>query len=193
VPASPSSGPAEQARRGLVGLDDAQRVRVQHQHRVVGDLEQQPVARLGLAALPVVAFELMLGLEETLLDRAGGAQVAPERQHRALRAQPHRRPGDRDVQPERRWMVDLAPARAAFGAHLAEQLLDLAPRVAAGGFGPWPPDPGLGRGTEAGLAGGNAAHHAVGIDDERDVTGERDEGARQRGRQPGKGSKVGGL
>ncbi len=186
----------EELRSCAIGLDDAQGCSIDHEHRISGDLEQQPIARLGLAPLPVVALHFLLRLDEALLDRSNRAQVAAHRQHRAMLAQPNG--GIRDgkltaIATDR----DFASLRYAGLVGFKQKLLDLAARVVRDGVGPGTTDPVARRGHGVLSSGdGDVADHTVAIDDERDVTCHgRERGGQfrgQMGKRPEVGAGIGG-
>ena len=190
-PASQRQPGTEQVRSCMVGLDDAQRMRVQRQHRVGRHLEQQPVARFGLARPPVATLQLLLRIEKALLDGGDGAQVAAHRQQRAVAAQAQCRERHRHAVVGGQRDVHLAPPCHAGAAQVGQHQLDLAPRVAGHHVGPRPADPALAvDGDRCAAALRHALDDALVVDDQGDIAGQRDESLGQFSGTPGQCAEV---
>ena len=98
----PAGRHAEQLGCGRIGFDDLLRRDVDDQHRLGGELEQQAVARLGVAQAGIFALHRLLGVDQPLLQAGDRAQIAADRHHPAVLAQPHRRISHQEVGAARR-------------------------------------------------------------------------------------------
>ncbi len=123
--------PRPQPQGHRVGGDQRRLLRSDDGHRVGDDVEQQIVLRLRLAAAPIAALELALGLDKTLLQRRLAAQVAAHRQHLAMAAQAHRGIGHRHVVDDQPGGRRMASSSATF-VHLLPARRDH-PRAAGAG------------------------------------------------------------
>ncbi len=88
---------AEQLRRRRIGFDDTQGGRVEDQHGFGRELEQQAIARLGVAHARVFTIDGLLRVDETLLQHRDRAQVATDCDDATFLADLHRRVDDGQV------------------------------------------------------------------------------------------------
>ena len=111
--------------RGAVGFDDPQIGRGHDQDRLVRGVEHQPVARLDLAQLPVVALHGLLRGDQARLQFGDRLQVLADRQHAGAAAEQHGGEFHRNFEAARKALVDLAERRNAAGARVVDHALDL--------------------------------------------------------------------
>ena len=155
----------------FVGLDDFQRAGIEREHGVAGHLEQQLVAAVRMAALPVVELDLVLGVEVAALDGGDGAQVASDGHHRPAFAEADGGPGHGHGVAVDRRVVDLAPLGHAGGLQLVEQQFDLGTGIGGDGVHPAAADPFGAAGLQGRAALGHVADDALPVDHEGDVAG----------------------
>ena len=117
------------------------RRRIEDQHRLGGELEQQPIALLGVADAVIFALHLLLRLGDALLQRRERPKIAAERHDVVVRAKPHRAIADRDVGAFFCGMVDLSPARSRALSRVPQQFLDLGAAVDSDNLRKAPADP----------------------------------------------------
>ena len=130
-------------RRGI-GLANPARVGIDDQHRLRCHVEQHAVPRLGLTQADVVAFQRLLGLQQSLLHYRCSAHVATDRDHPFIAAAPiaqcHDHVAHRHV-TARRGMIDLPPARRLVGLDRRDHLRDFWPALDGHGIDPRAADP----------------------------------------------------
>ena len=171
---------ADQPPRGGVDLDEAVGRGIDDQHRLGRQVEQQAVARLGLAQAEIVALHRLLRLEQPLLHRRGRAQVAAERDDLAVVA----RPDGHEAQRQRcslatsavaaqRWLTIRHRPRPCGGVvrSMSSTLNSLSGPTVSTQRRPSSGRERLAR--EFGAGDRDVADHAVAVDDQRDVGGDR--------------------
>jgi hypothetical protein len=169
---------AEDAIGGQVSLEHAQAGGVEHQHRLARHLEQEAVARLGLAQAAVFALHGLLRLDEPLLQRGQQPEIAQEHDDAALGPErvggAHHRHGGVVRLPQ----VDVAPARDGVRGRVGQHVGDLAAALVGHGAGQASAEPSLPaaeRRREVRVAEGHVPHHSLRIHHERGVGRRGDE------------------
>lgn len=152
-----------------VGLEDLQRVRLQQQDRLVGGIEQQPVAGLDVAQLPVFLFHRLLGGDQAGLEFRDGVEVAPDREQPGLAAQPDRRVLHRELEAAGKALGDLAERGDAFFARVLDHAHDLAAGDIADGFHPTPAEPVIDRFVGDGVGQGHVPDDPIHVQHEGDI------------------------
>ena len=66
----------QQTPRRRIGFDDFLSARIDREHCVADRLQQQSITRLGEPQFRVIALQRLLGLDQSLLQRRHGAQIA---------------------------------------------------------------------------------------------------------------------
>ena len=104
---------AKTADGGRIGLDDPEGVRPKQQHRLVRGVEQQAIARLYLAQLPILLLHRLLGGDQAGLQIGHGLQVAPDGDQPGFASKPDRGVLHRQLEAARETLGDLAEGREA--------------------------------------------------------------------------------
>jgi hypothetical protein len=174
---------AEEPASRRVGVQHAAVFVVQHQHGVVAHLEEQPVVGFGIAALPVFAFQFLLGFQKALLDGADGTQIAPHGQQWPFVAQAHGGPGDGDFAAVQRRVVELAAAGHPLRARFVQQRQGLVAVERRNRVRPGATHPVFARRGQGQAAAGHIADHAINADDQRNIARDPHDGRGHLGRQ----------
>ena len=161
-------------RAGGIGFLYREAVGVDDHHRFGNRAKQRLIARLNFAQPRIIAIEVLLRFDKTLLERGDAAQIAPDGDDAVVVARPHRSVLDRNIRPVRGRMIDLAPHRGP-RRDAVEQVLDLAPAFDGDRFNPFAPAPGVAAiARELFIADGDILDDAV-VDDQRDIGGGGDD------------------
>ena len=168
----------KQFRRTVVGFNDVECAAVHHNHGIGSDLKQQPVARLGLPGMGVMALHFFLGAHEFLLQNCTDPQVTPNGQNRPASAQAHGGVGHRYGRTIARRVVDFSLAGGTGCGCLGHQTLDLGLAFDGDSVCPVVANPGVGiAGQWCGGTLVDTLDHAAVINHQSDITPQRDHGA----------------
>jgi hypothetical protein len=158
-----------------IGVDHLQGAGIDNDDGLGREMEQEPVACLGVAEPRVFALHRLLRLDQPLLEEGDGAEIPAHRDDPAPFAHRHGGIKDRDVGTAVNRVIDL-PGAGCLAAGPGQHRFHLGPALHRHGVDPRPADPAqpadLG---ELLVVGRDVLHQAVGIDDEGDVSCGRDE------------------
>ena len=161
---------AEKIGGSRIGFDHPSCAGIDHQNRLGGNLQQQPVTGLGMAQARILLLDRLFGCQQPLLHFRHAAHIAANRDDTAAGPRLHHHVADGNIGARRCRMIDLAPARRHAQRHVLQHLLDfrtaldrddIAPRFAR------PADEQVGRQVSPGQH--PVADDSVGIDDQRHV------------------------
>ncbi len=162
----PLLGAGEEFLGCRIGIDDAQRCGIQHEHRLVRDLEQMLVAGLEVAQLPVVALHLLLRRYQARLQLGDGPEALADGHQAALGAEPDGRVLHRHFEAAGEKLRHLTERRDAGRLGVLDHAADLVATDAADCLFPTLADPTVDVLTRHLLGHRRLLDHAVGVHQE---------------------------
>jgi hypothetical protein len=162
-------GEAERADRGHVDFGDAQGVGADDDDGLVGGVEQQPVARLDLAQLPVFLLARLLCGDQLGLQFGHGLQVLADGHEAGASGDAGRGVFDRQFAAAGEALGDLAEGGDAGGAGVGDHAADAVAADFANRLEPGAADP-AGHALAGDAVGeGGGVDHTIIVEDQRDI------------------------
>ena len=159
----------ERLHGGTIGLHDTQISRGHDHDGLIGRIENQTIAGLDLAKLPIIALHGLLRGDQARLQFGHRLQVLADREHSSPAAEQNGGEFHRNFEPARKSLIDLAEGRNAAGARIVDHPLYFVAAHVTGDFNPRTADPAIDALALHGRRQGRLADHTLHIQEERYV------------------------
>jgi hypothetical protein len=137
----PAGRSDEDTRCGQVEILDRENVDPNQNDRIAGGSEQEPIAGLDLAQLPIITLHRLLGLDEARLQLGHSLQAPADRDQTGILAQAHRGILDGPPHSRREDLVDLSESGDAEIPRVVDETLQALAPERLDRVGPRTPDP----------------------------------------------------